>query len=194
MRIVFIGPPGAGKGTQSGHLAEHLQVANLSTGDVLREARDAGEEIGLAAAKYLDEGQLVPDEMVVEIVARRLASSDCCQKGYLFDGFPRTLPQAEALGELLAKHNAPLEGALEFVVPLEVLFERLSKRGREDDDEETIKQRLQIYADMTKPLADYYEKRGILRRIDAVGTEEEVFARLLKAVDSLDTDDVPGEG
>ncbi len=192
MRIVFIGPPGAGKGTQSGHLAEHLGVKNLSTGDVLREARDAGEEIGLKAAEYLDAGELVPDDIVVEIVAQRLGSSDCCQKGYLFDGFPRTLPQAEALDELLEKHSAPLEGALEFIVPLEVLFERLSKRGRSDDDEETIKQRLQIYADMTKPLDEYYENRGILRRIDAVGSEEEVFARLLKAVESLEVDDASG--
>ncbi len=184
MRIVFIGPPGAGKGTQSARLAKYLGVSNLSTGEVLREAREAGEPIGLEAAKYLDSGHLVPDAIVIELVARRLASAECT-KGYLFDGFPRTQRQAEELAKLLDQHSAPLEGALEFVVPVDVLYERLSKRGRQDDSEETIRERLAIYVDSTKPLAEFYEKVGILRRIDAVGSEEEVFARLLEAIASL---------
>lgn len=187
MRIVFIGPPGAGKGTQSAKLAEHLDVTNLSTGEVLREAREAGEPIGLQAAEFLDSGQLVPDEIVIELVARRLASAEYV-KGYLFDGFPRTQRQAEELATLLAERGAPLEGALEFVVPVDVLYERLSKRGRQDDSEETIRERLAIYVESTKPLADYYKKRGILRQIDAVGSEEEVFARLLNAISSLEAE------
>lgn len=188
MRIVFIGPPGAGKGTQSAKLAEHLEVTNLSTGEVLREAREAGEPIGLQAAQYLDSGQLVPDEIVIELVARRLASAECA-KGYLFDGFPRTQRQAEELDQLLTERCSPLEGALEFVVPVDVLYERLSKRGRQDDSEETIRERLAIYVESTRPLADYYKSRGILRQIDAVGTEEEVFARLLDAVASLNDEE-----
>lgn len=184
MRIVFLGPPGAGKGTQSLRLAEHLGVVHLSTGDVLRQSRSAGHPIGLEAAAYLDQGQLVPDELVVEIVASRLADDDCT-RGYLFDGFPRTLPQAEALDKLLDARDAPLEAALEFVVPHEELLKRLSQRGRADDAEETVRQRLRVYAELTRPLANYYDDRGILRGIDAVGTLEEVFGRIMLAVSDL---------
>lgn len=185
MRIVFIGPPGAGKGTQSLRLAEKLGIKHLSTGDVLREARELGTPLGLQASGYLDQGQLVPDDVVVQLVAERLGGGDC-QRGYLFDGFPRTLPQAEALDKLLQEHGGqPLDLAVEFVIAEEELMNRLWKRGRSDDKEETVRERLRIYADLTKPLAAYYEQRGMLRRIDAVGALEEVFARLWDAVESV---------
>ncbi len=132
----------------------------------------------MEAAAYLDQGQLVPDELVVEIVASRLADDDCT-RGYLFDGFPRTLPQAAALDKLLDARDAPLEACIEFMVPHEELLKRLSQRGRADDAEETVRKRLREYAELTRPLANYYDDRGILRGIDAVGTLEEVFGRIM---------------
>lgn len=184
MRIVFIGPPGAGKGTQSIRVAESLGVTHLSTGDVLRESRDKGDKIGLEAAKHFESGRLVPDELVVPLVDERLAASDC-QNGYLFDGFPRTLGQAESLDRLLVDRAAPLDAAIEFVIPEPELFKRLSARGREDDSEETVRERLRLYTEMTAPLVGYYQKRGVLRRIDALGTPDEVFQRVLDALKEL---------
>lgn len=184
MRVVFIGPPGAGKGTQAARIADHLSVKQLSTGDALRSARDEGTELGVEAGKYLDKGQLVPDELVVQVVADRLALDDCVH-GYLFDGFPRTIGQAESLDELLSERGAPLDAAIEFVIPQDELFRRLSDRGRSDDSEETIRERLRLYAALTVPLANYYDDRGVLRRIDAVGSPDEVFQRVCDALDSL---------
>ncbi|QDU91289.1 Adenylate kinase [Pirellulimonas nuda] len=193
MRIVFIGPPGAGKGTQSLKLAESLGVRRLSTGEVLRESRAAGEPLGQAAAEFLDRGELVPDDVVVRLVAERLERADC-RRGYLFDGFPRTIEQARQLDLLLESRQAPLDAALEFVIPEDELFQRLSKRGRSDDSEETIRQRLRVYAALTDPLAEYYQSRGLLHRIDAVGTQQEVYARLtgaLSTVKPADSDPKP---
>lgn len=184
MRIVFLGPPGAGKGTQAVRVAAKLGVTHLSTGEVLRQARDAGAPLGLEAGKYLDAGQLVPDNLVVQVVVDRLADADC-ERGYLFDGFPRTLPQAEALDALLDARGAPLDAAVEFVIPQSELLKRLSQRGRADDKHETIVERLRLYAEMTIPLADYYDDRGVLRQIDAVGAQDEVFQRLLRTLHEL---------
>lgn len=184
MRVVFLGPPGAGKGTQAVRIAEHLGVKQLSTGEALRKARDEGTEIGLEAAKSFDRGQLVPDELVVRIVADRLAEDDCAE-GYLFDGFPRTIGQAESLDELLADFGAPLDAAIEFIVPHEELFRRLSDRGRSDDSHDTIRERLRVYSALTVPLSNYYDERGVLRRVDAVGTPDEVFGRVCDALESL---------
>jgi len=172
-------------GSEKGALGpDNLGVARLSTGEVLREAREQGALIGKRAAAYLDAGKLVPDEIVVELVAYRLAESDC-QNGYLFDGFPRTVTQARALDKLLDQHCAPLQAAIEFVISEEELFRRLSKRQREDDTEETIRERLRQHAELTVPLIEYYEERGVLRRVDAVGEFDEVFERVLTALDSL---------
>lgn len=184
MRVVFIGPPGAGKGTQALRVAAHLGVKHLSTGDVLRQSRDRGEPIGLEAGKYLDRGQLVPDAMVVALVSDRLAKDDCL-RGYLFDGFPRTLGQAVSLDELLGERGAPLDAAIEFVVPQDELLRRLSGRGREDDREQTVRERLRLYAALTAPLAEYYDGRGVLRRVDAVGSPDEVFGRVCAGLDEL---------
>ena len=185
MRIVFIGPPGAGKGTQSLRVAKKLGVTHLSTGDVLRTARDSGDEIGIKAAEYLEDGRLVPDELVLQLVSDRLVR-DACLLGYVFDGFPRTVAQAKALDELLEDRCRPLDAALQFIVPDEELYARLSARGREDDDNETIGERLRFYESLTTPLVNYYEERGILRRIDAVGSPEEAFARVGEALDGVD--------
>lgn len=184
MRVVFIGPPGAGKGTQSVRVATELGLTHLSTGDVLRKSRDDGESIGVEAAKHFESGQLVPDKLVLQLVDDRLTADDC-QQGYLFDGFPRTLGQAESLDELLIKRGTPLDAVIEFVIPEAVLFERLSARGREDDGEETVRERLRLYSDMTEPLIGYYMGRGVLRRINALGSPDEIFDRVLSALEEL---------
>lgn len=184
MRVVFIGPPGAGKGTQSLRVADALDLTHLSTGDVLRESRDAGHEIGIEAAKYFETGRLAPDELVLQLVDERLTNTDC-QQGYLFDGFPRTLRQAEELDVLLEKRGTPLDAVIEFVIPEDELFKRLSERGREDDSEETVHERLRLYAELTEPLLGYYAGRGVLCKVNALGTPDEVFGRVIEALDEL---------
>ncbi|MCA9241059.1 MAG: adenylate kinase [Planctomycetales bacterium] len=181
MRIVFIGPPGAGKGTQSVRLAEELGLTHLSTGEVLREAQRLGTQLGSQADAYLQEGQLVPDQVVIQLVGERLANADG-QQGYLFDGFPRTLPQAEALDEMLAERGLSLDVAVEFVIPEEELLRRLRLRKRGDDQEQTVRQRLRVYAAQTAPLVDYYHRQGTLRKVDAVGDPHEVAQRVWQAV------------
>lgn len=176
MRIVFIGPPGAGKGTQAQRLVETCRIAHLSTGDMLRAARDAGTEVGQQAETYMSAGRLVPDEIIVAVIAERLAQPDC-QEGYLLDGFPRTIAQAEALDGMLVEKGTPLDVVLELQVPEGELFERLAGRGRADDTPEVIRQRLVAYREQTEPLLQYYGKRDLLRGIDGVGTVDEIFER-----------------
>jgi len=184
MRIVFIGPPGAGKGTQAERLVGAYRIAHLSTGDMLRAAREAGTEIGREADRYMSAGQLVPDETILAIVAQRLTEPDC-RGGYLLDGFPRTLAQAEALDRMLEEAATPLDMVLELRVPEEELFERLAGRGRADDNPEVIRQRLVAYREQTEPLLDYYRQRGLLQTIDGQGTVEEVFQRARAVLDPL---------
>ncbi|NOY29714.1 MAG: adenylate kinase [Planctomycetes bacterium] len=186
MQIVFIGPPGAGKGTQSVRLAEHLQVPHLSTGDMLREACRQKTAIGIQAAEAMGSGQLVSDELVEEVVFERLSQPDC-RKGYILDGFPRTVPQADAFDRWLAKRGRPLSAALVLQVDQEELLERLSSRGRQDDDRETVAQRLRLYDQLTSPLLDYYRQHHILHGIDGSGSQDEVFGRIQKVVAELET-------
>ncbi len=184
MRIVFIGPPGAGKGTQAERMIKKYRLAHLSTGDMLRAARDAQTEVGKKADHYMSSGALVPDDIIVEIIRERLGQRDC-EGGYLLDGFPRTIAQAEALDKMLAHKGTPLDGVLELKVPEDELFQRLAGRGRADDTPEVIRQRLVAYRNQTSPLLDYYGKAGLLRSIDGLGTIEEIFDRVQAVLDPL---------
>lgn len=181
MRIVFLGPPGAGKGTQSERLAEELGVAHLSTGEMLRAARVRRTELGLLVADYLDNGQLAPDQVVLDIVADRTLEDDC-KPGCIFDGFPRTIAQAEALDRLLAQRRTPLDMVIELVIDQGELLQRLMKRGRGDDNMATIQQRLQSYENQTAPLEKYYSSRKMLKSVNATGTMEDVYASIVAAV------------
>lgn len=184
MKIVLIGPPGAGKGTQADRLVQRYNLAHLSTGDMLRAARDAQTTVGRKADPYMSKGQLVPDEIILELVAERLQQPDC-QRGYLLDGFPRTVAQAEALDRLLGEQSTPLHAVLELQVPEEELFERLAGRGRTDDQPAVIRQRLASYRRQTEPLLEYYAKAGLLETIDGVGAVDDVFQRIKAVLDPI---------
>ena len=184
MRMVFIGPPGAGKGTQAERLVQTYKMAHLSTGDMLRAARDAKTPVGLKADGYMSSGALVPDDIIVALIAERLRLSDC-QQGYLLDGFPRTIAQAEALDTMLAEKGTPLDVVLELQVPEEELFRRLAGRGRADDTPEVIRQRLVAYRKQTEPLLEYYGRRDTLKSIDGLGTVDEIFGRAKAVLEGI---------
>ncbi len=185
MRIVLLGPPGAGKGTQAARLAEHFGCANIATGDIFRANVAEGTPLGRAAQEYLDAGDLVPDDIVIAMVMDRLSGPDCAD-GFLLDGFPRTVAQAEALDRRLAELGTPLDAALNFEITEEELFRRLAGRSRQlrrsDDTEATIRHRLEVFAIKTRPLIDYYKHRGLLIAVDAIGPIEEITRRILYAL------------
>ncbi|NLI30375.1 MAG: adenylate kinase [Nitrospiraceae bacterium] len=212
MRIVLLGAPGAGKGTQAKKLVEKYGIPQISTGDLLRAAVSAGTPLGKEAKSYMDQGQLVPDSVVLGMVEERLKQDDV-KKGYILDGFPRNTSQAEALDRMLAGLNMSLDAALSVDVPFEDLMKRLtgrrtckacgqmyniyyspSKAGdkcdkcgaelyqRDDDKEETIKKRLDVYTASTAPLLDYYQKKGIVKSISGTGSIDEIFAQVCAAL------------
>jgi adenylate kinase len=183
MRIIFIGPPGVGKGTQSQRLLKHFGIPHVSTGDLLREAISEKTRLGRLAQRYMTRGQLVPDPIVLQIVGARLEEGDC-QNGCLFDGFPRTLGQAQALDEFLADMGAPLDAVIELKVDEDEVVRRLAQRQRGDDTPEIIRRRMHSYWEQTAPLLDYYQRRNILYSIDGVGTPDEVFGRIKAALDA----------
>ena len=205
MRIVFLGPPGSGKGTQSEALREKLGVPQISTGDMLRAARKAGTALGREADAFMSAGKLVPDEVVIGLVEERVQEADA-QKGFILDGFPRTAPQAEALSALLKRLGKPLDRVVQIEVPRELLVERATLRRtdkrtgriyhlkysppppdaeleqRADDREETVKKRIEEYDAVTQVLSPHYERLGLLRRVDGVGKPEVITARVLEAL------------
>jgi len=181
MYVILLGPPGCGKGTQSQRLIDLLEVPHLSTGDMLRQAKKQQSPLGLRIAECIDQGRLVSDELIMEIVADRIAQPDCA-RGCLFDGVPRTLAQAAKLDEMLAERGAAIAHVFELVVDREELLRRMldraKKEGRADDNEETIRRRMDVYATETRPLVDYYGQRGNLRQIEGTGTPADVFQRI----------------
>ncbi|RJO73239.1 MAG: adenylate kinase [Myxococcales bacterium] len=212
MNLIFLGPPGAGKGTQAKKILDLLKVPQISTGEIFRAAVKAGTELGKKAKTYMDKGDLVPDEVVVGIVAERLTEPDC-KNGFLLDGFPRTIPQADALGKVLTKRGNKLDHVICLEVPdgelmkrltgrrvckkcgeeYHVMFKAPAKAGvcnkcggevyqRSDDNEESIGRRLTEYHKQTKPLIAYYGERGLVRAIDGLGAFDEVFDRIKAAL------------
>jgi adenylate kinase len=179
MRVVLLGAPGAGKGTQAEKLAEKLQIPHLSTGVLFRHNISTGTKLGLEAKRYLDAGDLVPSELTNELVDDRLTEPDTAD-GFILDGYPRSVPQAQALHDMLERRGTQLDAVLEFRVPEDELLERLRARGRADDTDEVILNRMNVYREETAPLLEYY--RNELKTVDAVGTVDEVFARALRAL------------
>lgn len=187
--IVIFGAPGAGKGTQSDKLIEKYGLGHISTGDVLRKEIKEGTELGKTAKSYIDQGQLIPDELMIDILASVYDSFGKNHAGVIFDGFPRTTPQAEALKQMLSERGHQVAAMIELYVPEDELMKRLILRGqqsgRSDDNEETIKKRLAVYHNQTAPLIDWYEKEGIHYHVEGLGTIDEIFGRIAAIVESL---------
>ena len=210
MRLVLLGPPGAGKGTQAKLLQEHFDIPQISTGDILRRAAKEGTPFGKRAKKYMDRGELVPDSVILDIVEERLSADDC-HKGFLLDGFPRTVVQAEAFQTMLDRQNQALDGAVSLRVPRQKLVARLSGRRtcrqcgamyhvrfnppkkegvcdqcggdlyqRADDREETIEARMEVYDRESAPLLEHFRQKGLLREVDGSKTTDEVFREILR--------------
>lgn len=184
-RLIFLGPPGAGKGTQAKQLAEALSIPHISTGDILRQALSEKTSLGIKAQSYMDQGELVPDQLVQEMVQERLAQTDA-QRGWLLDGFPRTVKQAEFLEQLLHTKGESGEKVINLDVPDDIVVGRLIDRGRQDDTEEVIRRRLQVYRQETAPLIDYYKQKGQLLSVNGNQSPEAVTEELRRAInDSL---------
>ena len=190
LNIVIFGAPGSGKGTQSDKLIEHYNLFHISTGDVLRDHIRRGTELGKTAKGYIDQGQLVPDELIIDILAQVLdVNKDQATQGVIFDGFPRTIPQAEALEQLLADRGTQIDAVVGLEVPEEELIKRILLRGqmsgRSDDNEETARKRLETYHNQTSPLKAYYEEKGKYRAINGLGSIDGIFDLIKESLDTL---------
>lgn len=181
MRLVLVGPPGAGKGTQAVRLAERLDVPHISTGDLFRANLAERTSLGVEAERYIDAGDLVPDEVTVAMVHERLKDGDAA-KGFILDGFPRNLSQAHSLGEILVERGEALDAVVELQIAEDVLVERLLSRGRTDDTEDVIRRRRRVYRDKTAPLLSHYADQ--LVTVDAVGSVEQITDRVSEALGS----------
>ena len=178
-RLLFLGPPGAGKGTQAHLLCRENSLLHLSTGDLLREEVASGTDLGKEAELIMNKGELVGDLLVLSIVEKRLSNS---QEGWLLDGFPRNISQAKLLKELLEKVSQPIEAVLLLTIEDQLLINRMLSRGRTDDTESVISNRLKIYQDQTSPLVNYYKSLGLLKSVDGSGTVEDVNSRIKKVL------------
>lgn len=187
--IVIFGAPGSGKGTQSDKMIEKYGFEHISTGDVLRSEIKNGTELGKTAKSYIDQGQLIPDELMVDILASVYDGFGKEHNGVIFDGFPRTIPQAEALKKMLADRGHKVAAMIELDVPEEELMKRLILRGqmsgRSDDNEETIKKRLDVYHNQTSPLIEWYKNEGIHYHINGLGELDRIFGDICKVIDNL---------
>ncbi|MBR1462344.1 MAG: adenylate kinase [Prevotella sp.] len=187
--IVIFGAPGSGKGTQSDLMIEKYGLEHISTGDVLRAEIKKGTDLGMTAASFIDKGQLIPDELMINILASVYDAFGKEHAGVIFDGFPRTIPQAEALKKMLGERGHQVAAMIELDVPEAELMQRLIKRGKEsgrsDDNEETIKKRLDVYHHQTQPLILWYEKEGIRHHINGLGALDRIFGDICEVIDKL---------
>ena len=180
-RLIFLGPPGAGKGTQAKLLADSHNIPHISTGDILRAAVSRQTNLGVKAQEYMDRGELVPDQLVIDLIRERLGQPDA-QPGWILDGYPRTVVQADSLDGLLVELSQTCDRAINFDVPDETLIERMLSRGRKDDNEGVIRRRLEVYREQTAPLINYYHTREKLTTIDGSQSMEAVAANLNKVI------------
>lgn len=182
VRLLLIGPPGAGKGTQAARLAEHFGIPAISTGDIFRENVKNQTELGTKVQSYMDAGENVPDSLTNDLIHDRIAQPDCAD-GFLLDGYPRTASQVDALEGMLAEQSASLDAAVELVADVEVVVNRLRQRaidqGRSDDSEDVVRHRLGVYAEQTAPLVNVFRDRGLLVTVDGLGPIEEITGRIL---------------
>lgn len=189
LNIVIFGAPGSGKGTQSDKLIEHYHLFHISTGDVLRDNMRRGTELGMVAKGYIDQGQLVPDELIIDLLAQVLdENKENATQGVIFDGYPRTIPQAEALEQMLADRGTHIDAVVGLEVPEDELVRRILLRGqmsgRADDNEETARKRLEVYHNQTSPLKAYYEEQGKYRAINGLGSIDGIFDLIKEALDN----------
>jgi len=186
MRIILMGPPGVGKGTQAKNIVDKYGIVHLSTGDILRVEVGGNTDLGEKAKKYMDAGQLVPDELLLGMMEKRLQQDDC-KKGYLLDGFPRTIPQAEGLEKIVNKIDHTIDYVVSLIADEDELVKRLVLRGQEsgrsDDTEEVIKERQQVYWKLTAPLLDFYQERKLLHEVNGLGTISEITDRILNVLE-----------
>lgn len=182
MRVIMFGPPGAGKGTQAEHVAARYAIPHISTGDLFRDNIARGTALGLEAQRYSEAGNLVPDEVTNGMVRSRIAVEDCAQ-GFLLDGYPRTIAQADELAGMLAASGCALDAVVNLLVPDDELIGRLLKRGRADDTRDTVARRLEVYHASTKPLIGYYRERGLLHDVHGLGAIDEITERIFSVLD-----------